>query len=93
MADVKNYLKEKEKRNKNQNTYQSKIRKHKLNYFYRIILIIVLVIAVFTFIYFQFKNHIYTQFDVITSIEKETVTGAQTLALGNNIVTDRKSVV
>ena len=68
MADVKNYLREKEKRSKHQITYQSKIRKHKLSYFYRIALIIVLVIALFAFVYYQFKNHIYTEYDLISSI-------------------------
>lgn len=87
MADIKSYLKEKEKREQNQVNYKEKIVKHKLTTFYRIVLILAVIAAVAILIYFQYQNHVYTDYDTVSTIARETVSGATDTRLANSILT------
>lgn len=90
MADIKNYLKEKEKREQNQNSYKEKIIKHKLSAVYRILLVILLALAVIGIVYIQYKRHIYTGYDIISSIAREKAADSIDVRLGNSILTYSK---
>ncbi len=90
MADIKNYLKEKEKREKNQIDYQSKIRKHKRNNALRVILVLLALGAVIALILVQYKKHIYTGYDIVSTIERETASDSVDMRLQNSILTYSK---
>lgn len=90
MADIKNYLKEKEKREQNQNNYKTKIKRHKLTTVYRIGLVLLVVAAVAILIAVQYKNHIYTGYDILFSIPREKSIDATDIRLQNAILTYSK---
>ncbi len=90
MADIRSYIKEKEKREKKRGDYKEKIAKHKQVVWFRILLTagVLAVMVIFTVI--QYKRHVYTGYDVIDSVGRETVSGATDLRLGNAILTYSK---
>ncbi|MCM1542170.1 MAG: DUF5711 family protein [Blautia sp.] len=90
MADIRNFMKEKEKREQKQADYQKKIRKHKLTSMYRLLLIVIVAIALIVLVVVQYKRHVYTDYDTITSVERDAVTGATDVRLGNAILTYSK---
>jgi len=90
MADIKSYMREKEKREQNQIGYKEKIIKHKLANAYRILLIVIIVIALIVLILIQYRNHVYTTYDTISSLPRERVSGAVDLRLGKGILTYSK---
>lgn len=90
MADIKSYLKEKEKREQNQLNYKEKIIKHKLSSFYRVLLVLAAIGALLALVVIQYKKHIYTDYDTVSSIERETAGEAIDIRLGNSILTYSK---
>ena len=90
MADIKYYLKEKEKRERKQRGYKKKIVRHKLTAWYRVLLILFLLAAVIVFMAVRYKNHIYMDYDTLSSIKRETVTGARDVRLGDAVLTYSK---
>ena len=76
-ADIKNYLKEKEKRQKNQDDYKKKIRKHKLTIVYRVLLVAAALGAALALVVEQAKRHIYTGYDTVSSVNRETSSDAK----------------
>lgn len=87
MADVRNYQQEKEKRARSRSAYKDKIRKHRLSALYRAGLVLFVILVLGIIAYFQYQNHIYTTYDVITTVEKEKVPSSVNVRLGNNILT------
>lgn len=87
MADIKSYMKEKEKRERNQAGYIEKIRRHKLTHVYRILLVAFAVVALVVLIIVQYQRHVYTTYDTISSLPRESVSGAVDLRLGGAILT------
>ena len=88
MSNIRSYLKEKEKRTQNpQSDFVDKIRKHRLTVFYRIALVIVLAGAVALAFYFHYKDKVYTQMSQISTKERQAISDARDLGLGNNLVT------
>lgn len=71
MANVRDYFKNKEKRGEKVKglSYREKIKSHKFMIFYRAILILILVAAVSAALVIQWKNKIYTESVVVSSIE------------------------
>ena len=67
--------------------YKDKIRQYRMRYVYRALLVVVCIGILFAIIYVQYKNHIYTDYDVISAIEKKTVAGTESRVLGPNILT------
>ena len=90
MADIRSYLKEKEKREQNQSDYKVKIRKHRLSGVYRVLLIVFALLALAVFVMVQYRLHIYTGYDIVSSIEKSEAVGAADIRLGDNILTYSK---
>ena len=90
MADIKNYLKEREKREQNQTHYKEKIMKHKLTAVYRVLLVAVVAAALFALIYFQYRRHIYTGYDIVSSIPRESAMDAMDMRLKNAVLTYSK---
>lgn len=90
MADMKSYLKEKEKREQKQSNYKEKIRKHKLTSVYRALLVVAALAAVIVLIMVQYKRHVYTGYDIVSSVERETSSEATDMRLGDAIFTYSK---
>ena len=90
MADIRSYMKEREKREQKQEDYKKKIRKHKLASVYRILLIIVAAIAIIVLMAVQYRRHVYTDYDTVSSVSKDSVTGAVDVRLGNYVLTYSK---
>lgn len=93
MADIRSYMKEKEKREQKQAGYKQKIRMHKLKAVYRILLVIAAAAALAALAYVQYKRHIYTAYDIVASIDRESVSGAVDVRLGSAILTYSKDGV
>lgn len=90
MADIKSYMKEKKKRERNKADYKEKIMKHKLTNVYRILLVAAAAIALIAVVVVQYKRHIYTDYDIVSSVPRESVSGSIDLRLGNSILTYSK---
>lgn len=90
MADIRSYMREKEKREQKQAGYKEKIRKHKLTSVYRILLVIAAVLALAALISVQYKRHVYTDYDIVASVDRESAGGAVDVRLGNAILTYSK---
>lgn len=71
MANVRDYFKKKEKRDEKVKgiSYREKIKSHKFMIFYRTILILLLAAAITAALVIQWKNKIYTEIVVVSSIE------------------------
>lgn len=87
MADIRSYIREREKREQKQSDYKEKIMKHKLTSLYRILLVIAGVAALAALIIVQYKRHVYTDYDIISSVARESVGSATDVRLGNAILT------
>lgn len=82
MAEIRSYVKEKNKRIQRQADYKDKIRKHKLTAVYRVLLVLAAVIALVILIIVQYRRHVYTAYDIISSIAQESTAGTRDIRLG-----------
>lgn len=87
MSNIRSYFKEKEKREQKLADYKEKIMKHKLTSVYRILLVVAGVAALIALIVIQYRRHVYTDYDVISSIARESAGGTTDIRLGNAILT------
>lgn len=78
---------------KNQEDFKYRIRKHRLSMFYRIALIILVLAAIGAVVYMQYRNKIYTSYQINTSYERESVSGATDVRLGVGVLTYSKDGV
>lgn len=71
MPSIREHLKRnrEEKESKPRISYREKIKSHKFTIFYRMTLIMILIAAVTAGIYVQWKNRIYTENTIVSSIE------------------------
>ena len=71
MANVRDYFRKRDKRDEKATriSYKEKIKSHKFTIFYRTILILILIGAVSAALFIQWKNKIYTDITVNSSIE------------------------
>lgn len=93
MTDIKNYLREKEKREQKQGNYKDKIKKHRLTSMYRILLMVAVLIAVAVLVYVQYERHIYTDYDIVSTVSREKASDAIDIALEESVVTYSKDGV
>jgi hypothetical protein len=87
MADIRSFEQEKEKREQVQEDYRKKIRKHKLGGFLRILLVLLVIGILIIFVSRQYRNHIYTSYEVVSSTEREKIAGTTDIRLGDAILT------
>ncbi len=90
MADIKNYMKEKARREQKQDGYREKIARHRMAVFYRILGIGVFLAIVAAFFYIQYKRRIYIDYDIIASVNRETISGTTDVRMGNAVLTYSK---
>lgn len=87
MADIKSYMKEKKKRERSQAGYKEKILKHKLSNVYRILLVVAAAAALVMVAVIQYRQHVYTDYDIVSAVSRESASGSTDLRLGNFILT------
>lgn len=90
MTDITDYRKEKKKREQNQITYRDKIRKHRLTTIYRVVLVLFALAAVAALVLVQYKRHIYTDYDIISSVVREEAADSVDMRLQDSILTYSK---
>lgn len=90
MADIKSYIKEKEKREKKQADYKEKIARHKMASTYRVLLLIAILIAFAVLLVIQYKRRVYTDFDIIAAVPRESISGSTDVRLADGILTYSK---
>ena len=86
MAEIRVYQREKEKIQK-KTDYQDKIRRHRLKGMLRIGLVLCIIGILIALVSVQYKNHIYTSYDTISSLERENVEGTTDVRLGDSVLT------
>ncbi len=67
--------------------YQKKIARHRRASLYRIVLLLAVFAAIAVMIIVQYRNHIYTAYDTISSVSREGATDATDVKLGECILT------
>lgn len=87
MAEIRSYIKEKEKRARGQADYKNKLRKYRLTSVYRILLVLAAVAALIALIVIQYRRHVYTAYDIISSQERTSAAGARDVRLGDSVLT------
>ena len=87
MADIRNFQQEREKREKGQADYHQKIRHYRLSHVYRILLVAAALFALIALVIVQYKNHIYTSYEVVGTQEVEVINGTTSMPLGSHILT------
>ncbi len=90
MAQIHNYHKPKRPRNQSQIDYRDKIRRHRLSGFLIISLVVLIVAILATLVVVQYNNHIYTSYDVVSTMDRQAVQGATDVRLGNTVLTYSK---
>lgn len=90
MADIRSFLKEREKKEKNQTDYKAKIRMHKLTTMYRVLLICIVLVAAVVLLTILYNRHIYTSYDIVSSVERNRDSEAVDVALHNMAMTYSK---
>lgn len=87
MADIRNFQQEREKRERGQADYHQKIRHYRLSHVYRILLVVAALIALIALVVVQYRNHIYTSYEVISTTDVNVVAGTVNMPLGSHILT------
>lgn len=92
MPSIREHLKKnkEEKENKPRISYREKIKSHKFTIFYRTTLIIILIAAVAAGVYMQWKNKIYTENTVTSSIETTITPDRKLMALSGYLLSYSK---
>lgn len=90
MADIRDYEKAKRRKEQKQLGYKEKIMKHKLASVYRVLLILIIISAVLALIAIQYRRHVYTDYDLVSSARRENAAGTVDCRLGDSILTYSK---
>lgn len=67
--------------------YQDKIRKYRRRYLYRVFWVMLCLVIFGAIIYRQYRNHIYTGYDIVSTVEKKSLTGTKNMVLGERLLT------
>lgn len=86
MADRRNNLRA-VKAEINKDDYRDKIRRYRLTAVYRVILVMVTVLILVAIVYVQYRNHVYTSYDLEATVNFDRVPDSEIKRLGDNILT------
>lgn len=90
MADIRSYRKEKAKREQIRSNYKEKIIRHKLQNIYRVLLVAVVLIAIAVLVLIQYKRHVYSGYDIVSTVLLEGTAGAEDARLQDCVLTYSK---
>lgn len=66
--------------------YKEKIRRHKLSSVYRFLLVVAAVAVLLIIVYIQYRNHVYTSYDTVTTVALEESEKSEMVQLGENVL-------
>ena len=84
MANFRDYIKRKEKNE--EESLGKKIFRHRLTVLYRSALIVAVIAAAAVVVMIQMKNRVFGEYQVTTSVPRESVSNATIMAFGENIL-------
>lgn len=90
MSKNRSYLravKNEEITEKEREDYRDKIRRHRLSALYRVLVILVIILILVIIVYKQYRKHVYTAYDIVSTHAFEHVEGSVMMRLGDNILT------
>ncbi len=87
MAKKPSYLREVKPIKEEQTDYQEKIRRHKMSSVYRLLLVAGMILLLVVVVCIQYKNHIYTSYEMVSTHAYSSIEKSQTMRLGENILT------
>lgn len=90
MGEIRSYHKEKAKREQNKIHYKDRILRHRLGGLLKIFLVLLIIAILITLVAVQYNNHVYTSYDIVSSLERESVQGATDIRLDDTILTYSK---
>ena len=67
--------------------YREKIRRHKLSSVYRFLLVVAAILVLLVIVFVQYKNHVYTSYDLVDTNTFNSINDSVTMRLGENILT------
>ncbi len=84
MAQINEYFKNKYASEKQD--YKKKLTRHRLAIFYRILLVFAIIAAVAGALYYNYQNMIYTDYDIIETLNYQEATTANYLSFNGNVL-------
>lgn len=79
-------VKEVEGNEQHREDYRDKIRKHKMSSVYRFLLIVAALVVLLIIVFVQYKNHVYSSYDTVTSVVLDASEQSEIRQLGENIL-------
>lgn len=73
--------------------YREKIRRHRLNGAAAVFAVLLFLAVIITILIVQYRRHVYTSYDTITSYVREAVSGSVDVCLGDTVMTYSKDGV
>ncbi len=91
MTDIKEYLQRKQKKDDlKTEEIKKQIRKHRIKMFFRSVCIIGVLAALSAAVYYQLKNQTYSEYTVVSAIERKQHSGTSVLPYQNGFITYSK---
>lgn len=87
MTERRTHLRAVKNDEKNRDDYRDKIRRHKMSAVYRFLLVVAALLILVGVVYVQYRNHVYTAYDLVDSKTFDRVAGSEIMPLGDNILT------
>lgn len=85
MPNIRSYLRE--RKNRTLDSFEDKIFRHRRSTFLTVLGIVLFLVLLFVFLILQWRNHIYTYYDTMSSVEREVINGTEDIPLGEAILT------
>lgn len=87
MSRIRDYLREREKQKGAGERFETLIFRHRMSALFGILSIVLILAAAVIVLYIQWRNHVFTYYETISVVERESIGGTQDIRLGNAILT------
>jgi len=87
VRNVKDKREKNEKIREGREDYKAKIKKYKMASVYRFGAVVLILGILAAIIYVQYKNHIYTDYEYLSAVSINRVTGTESIRLGDHVLT------
>jgi hypothetical protein len=90
VADIRSFLKAKEEREQKRDSYSRKIARHRRTFAYRVLVVAAIIIALILIVYYQYRNRVFTDYEMVSTLAQNAVTQSTDIRLGNCVLTYSK---
>lgn len=90
MANNRNNTREIEDKKQKKKSYRQVIARHRMTNVYRLLLLLLAIAALVALIVVQYRNHVYTAYDIIGTAEWSNANGVTNMRLGESVFTYSK---